>query len=558
MVDIIFLYRVFNRKLRVSFMVVAILMFTSALLEAMALYSIQPMMSLVLLNEPPNIPDFLELSVFVETEMRAIISFAFFLFVTVSVSLLRTKKLFAFACESAVHLSGAVYEEIQGKNYDWQEAYTRGDKLGYMEKVGIIQTKYIQPILLSFSSIFTLFACLLALLEVNSLISSILIVAMCIMFLSTYFVTKGLLLHYAEQIRKVVSERITLLSNVFESYVSIRLTNNQSVFRLRFLKLEELLRQAQNTSQFLLVVPKVIIEYSLLLIVVLTANKLNNGEVDPASLMIELGTSLALLQKLVPASQQIFKMIGDRKIGSAMLKDYRHELFGFETKKASVEEVTFNHISSIRLQHIHKSYGDSHIIENYSNQFSLGDCVVLFGPSGSGKSTLISLMLGLQRPDKGEITINSLDLDSFGKVRFEKVSFLQQKPKLMPGSVLENISWFDRHPNERLIWEVLNMVEMDDWVSSQDNKLNHIINDGNSNLSGGQLQRLCLARELYRRSSLLILDEPTSALDSELSLRIIHRIKEFSSNKILVIITHDIQILKFASKIINSEDFVNG
>lgn len=179
-----------------------------------------------------------------------------------------------------------------------------------------------------------------------------------------------------------------------------------------------------------------------------------------------------------------------------------------------------------------------------------GDIIGIVGPSGSGKSTLVDLLLKRILNYNGKITINGIDLKDINRTSYYNlISYLEQDAFLFKGSLKENIA-FDNFNGENFeISTELSQVKKFNGKKDEDFE----IEIKGKNVSGGEKQRIALARALYKNSNLLILDEFTSALDFETEQEVVKNIEKISKDKIILIITHRKLPLSICNKLIDLE-----
>lgn len=181
-----------------------------------------------------------------------------------------------------------------------------------------------------------------------------------------------------------------------------------------------------------------------------------------------------------------------------------------------------------------------------------GERVSIIGTSGSGKTSFFDLILGQINPDKGQILLSGI-MPRAAQEKFPgAIAYVPQDIYVFEGTIRDNIlcglpsKSFDDH----VMWEVLDQVELVDWVKSHDESLNYLISEGGLNISGGQRQRIGLARALITKPKLLLLDEATSALDRNTEIEIANTIKKFSKNTTILSIAHRATMMKISTKVI--------
>ncbi|MEE4408886.1 MULTISPECIES: peptidase domain-containing ABC transporter [unclassified Serratia (in: enterobacteria)] len=190
------------------------------------------------------------------------------------------------------------------------------------------------------------------------------------------------------------------------------------------------------------------------------------------------------------------------------------------------------------------------LVINHCN-FSIrpGESVAIIGPSGQGKTTLAKLLLGLLKPESGIITIDGLDIRKIGMHNYrERIGCVMQDDILFAGSIADNICFFDSVPDQALIEKSATIAQIHTDILAMPMGYHSLVGDMGSSLSGGQIQRVLLARALYRQPDFLILDEASSHLDIERERFINDSIKSMSITRI--IIAHRPETIRSADRVI--------
>ncbi len=179
-----------------------------------------------------------------------------------------------------------------------------------------------------------------------------------------------------------------------------------------------------------------------------------------------------------------------------------------------------------------------------------GSKVAFIGPSGAGKSTLADLMCGVLTPSSGEILVESLAVESKTSQR-HAIAYVPQKPGLVSGSLAQNVALgIEKHDiDETQVWAALERANLRDLVSSLPDGLHTNLGNYRDGLSGGQIQRLGLARALYSRPGLLVMDEATSALDAESEGEIAMALDQMRGKVTVVLIAHRLNTVQHADKV---------
>jgi ATP-binding cassette subfamily B protein len=191
-------------------------------------------------------------------------------------------------------------------------------------------------------------------------------------------------------------------------------------------------------------------------------------------------------------------------------------------------------------------------LTDISFEVSRGDTVAFVGPSGSGKTTLVKLLVGLYAPQAGDILYNdhpaaTIDLDQFR----ERIGFVTQDTQLFSGTIRENLLFVNPRATDQECLEVLRQAACDSLLARADRGLDTVIGEGGVKVSGGEKQRLSIARALLRHPHLLVFDEATSSLDSLTEEEIGETIRDVAMRRdvITILIAHRLSTIMHADRI---------
>ncbi len=210
-----------------------------------------------------------------------------------------------------------------------------------------------------------------------------------------------------------------------------------------------------------------------------------------------------------------------------------------------IESLDFNNVSFK-----HKTASQS-AVENINFNIKKGETVAFVGPSGSGKTTLVKLLVGLYPPAQGKVLYNSIDSSEIDLLDLRKqLGFVTQDAQLFSGTIRENLLFVKPNASDKEIIDALHRASCDTLLKRADDGLNSTIGEGGIKISGGEKQRLSIARAILRNPNLLIFDEATSALDSITEEEINATIRNISDqNRITVLIAHRLSTVMHADKI---------
>ncbi|MBW8522842.1 ABC transporter ATP-binding protein/permease [Chryseobacterium chendengshani] len=212
----------------------------------------------------------------------------------------------------------------------------------------------------------------------------------------------------------------------------------------------------------------------------------------------------------------------------------------------SVEKLGFNHVS---FKHQSASYK---ALNDISFEVKNGETIAFVGPSGSGKSTLVKLLVGLYRPKEGDIFYNNINGNEFDFDELRnQIGFVTQDTQLFAGTIKENLLFVNPDATDEDLQLALKKSSATTLIERAEKGIDTVIGEGGLKLSGGEKQRIAIARALLRKPNLLIFDEATSALDSITEEEITSTIKEISEEKeqITVLIAHRLSTIMHADRI---------
>ena len=203
----------------------------------------------------------------------------------------------------------------------------------------------------------------------------------------------------------------------------------------------------------------------------------------------------------------------------------------------------------IVFQNVEFSYGDIPVLRGINLKIGDGEHVAIVGKSGEGKSTIIDLINGIYNIDSGTLKIDNIDVDKFSlKSLRNQIGVVQQKNVIFERSLRYNIAFTEEKSVDVKVWELLKLVNMSEYVKSMPEGLNTVLEE--NRLSGGQKQKIAIARVLYKQPKILIFDEATSAIDGESETEIEMIIKQSFKEKTRITISHRFSSILRAERII--------
>ena len=218
-------------------------------------------------------------------------------------------------------------------------------------------------------------------------------------------------------------------------------------------------------------------------------------------------------------------------------------------EKIKVEKITFN-INSFTFKE-----ASSPSLKNIKFEVNKGDRVAIIGSTGSGKSTLVNLIPRFYDVEDGEILINGTNIKNFDlKTLRDLIGMVLQENRLFKGTIKENILWGKKDATNEELKHALSVAQIDDYVETLEDKYNAVVEQRGSNFSGGQKQRLCIARALIKKPQILILDDSVSALDATTEANLTNALNKEFKKMIVFTVTQRISSCKNADYVIVMEN----
>lgn len=359
---------------------------------------------------------------------------------------------------------------------------------------------------------------------------------------------------------KSAIESDTAVSNLVSVFRELSVLGKKPVYIDTLYQARIKAANSSAASSYLGGMPRYIIESALLIGVGLfvTAQALSGDIIQAAgtlgvflaggyrltAALLPLQSSLLAIKQLTPAATFAHTLLFSPELTEDQTISKPDSL-----EDANVSEgATGLEISEVSFQY---SDGSRFSLENVSLKIEPGSQVALIGNSGSGKSTLTDIICGLLDPDSGDVNLITAKGDLIRSVGSGLLSYVPQRPGMVPGSIAENVALGESGPaiDRQRVSECLGRANLSEVIEALPEGIDSELGKFQDKLSGGQLQRLGLARALYSKPSLLIMDEATSALDAESEAEIYAALNQMRGKVTIVLIAHRLNTIQHVDKV---------
>jgi ABC-type bacteriocin/lantibiotic exporter with double-glycine peptidase domain len=343
------------------------------------------------------------------------------------------------------------------------------------------------------------------------------------------------------------------LLDALKGYVEGNIYQRKNFFHRRFSKARQIFSKYLFESLSVQTMPNRIIETFAVLGLFVLIVIAKWSDVNDRSTIITIGAFMAAAYKIIPGIVKIINAMGQMRAYDFSI----NELETFAEKAKSEDQIIRSEpIHSIQIQNLNFQYTDNHVIKDFSLSIKKGDFIGISGKSGKGKTTIFNLLLGFLSPSNGKILINDFFVSPKEiKNYWPQISYVRQQSFFIHDTILRNITLQEENYNKEGLESALIISGLYDFIKGSPDGLNKIITENGKNISGGQQQRIAIARALYKNAELILLDEPFNELDETSATLLSEHFKEIAATgKTVIMITHDSKCLSFCSQIISLDE----
>jgi ATP-binding cassette subfamily B protein len=279
-------------------------------------------------------------------------------------------------------------------------------------------------------------------------------------------------------------------------------------------------------------------------------------EASSTTSLTSLGASMLVMLRSLSYGQALQAAYVSLSSSAPVIDELQRRLAELEAGRRKGGGAAVGAVGPLTAEKLSFAYaGGRDVLHDVSFTIEPREIVGIVGPSGGGKSTLVQLLLGLREPRTGRILAGGREIGTFDPSDWaRRVTFVPQEPNLIVGSVADNIRFLRPDVSDADVERAARLAYLHDEVVALPEGYERRIGDHGSHLSGGQAQRLCIARALVEQPDVLILDEPTSALDVRSEHLIRETLRDLRADMTVVIIAHRLSTLEFCDRIMVIQD----
>ncbi|HMK02620.1 MAG TPA: ABC transporter ATP-binding protein [Ferruginibacter sp.] len=394
---------------------------------------------------------------------------------------------------------------------------------------------------------------IIAILLFNAKIFLLLLLILLPPVIIVFWFVKKRLAHAKKHIQATNERSFQYLMDALKGYVESNIYDRNDFFLRRFINSRKKFSAHLFESMALQTLPGRVIEIFAVLglfILIVIAKWTGNND---SAMLITIGAFMAAAYKIIPGIVKVINVSGQMRAYEFSINDLEQSKTINSTRAA---EKPADEFRSMELRNISFKYADQPVLGNFNLGVKKGDFIGITGRSGKGKTTILNLLLGFLPPGNGEVLINEGPVSSDEiKKYWPVVAYVRQQGFFIYDSILRNITLEETGYNNENLRYALNVSGLEKIISKFPEGLEKVITENGKNISGGQQQRISIARALYKNASLFLLDEPFNELDEESTVLLLEHFKQLAaSGQTVVMITHDKKSLSYCSKIVSLDE----
>jgi ATP-binding cassette subfamily B protein len=425
-----------------------------------------------------------------------------------------------------------------------------------------IQNAYMMTLRMAMRAPASLIIAMIAAFTINAELASIYLVAVAILSVIMVFIMNRATKYFKEVFEKYdalnesVQENVSAI-RVVKAYVREDYENNK--FKKAALNIYNMFVKAESNVVFMSPIMTGTVYVCILLISWLGAHMIVGGSLTTGNLMSLLTYCMTILMNLMMLAM-IFVMLTMASASGKRIAEVIEEKTNITNNDKAIKEVPDGSISFDHVSFAYNQTSDEPVLKDINLEIKPGETIGIIGGTGSAKSSLVNLISRLYDVTGGSVKVGGIDVRDYDlETLRDQVSVVLQKNVLFSGTILDNLRWGNKDASLEECQRACRMACADEFIEKMPQGYNTEIEQGGTNVSGGQRQRLCIARALLKKPKILILDDSTSAVDTATDAKIRKAFAEEIPGTTKLIIAQRISSVQGCDRIIVMDDGkVNG
>lgn len=544
---------ILDKKDRKSLFILGIFLFISLLLEIMGIGMIIPLLSIFLDSNQDflilfKIKDYNEDYILI---LFTLVIFILYVFKSIFLIVLSTKQN-RFIYNLSARISNKIFENILNLEYQTFISKNSSEYVKTLQNEMSVFTAflvYLLTIIVEGIFIIIIFLTILLVEPIGTLINTVVIGLSSVIFLS-FFDKK--LKYWGKKREQLDKKLFLILNSTLGGIKEIILLNRKSFFKNFYFDNNFLKSRFAANNQAVGQFPKIYLEFIAVFSIISFVITLNYFEYSNELILIKLGVFAFASFKILPSTSKIINAVQHLRFYEPSVDIIYNESKNTNIASVSIKELKEEKLfESIKIQDIKFSYDKKNtLLDGINFQIEKGDWFGIIGPSGSGKSTLIDLITGLIKPKYGKIYFNDILIQNI-KNKNKWFGYVPQNIFLTDDSIINNITLgIEKNDIDfNKVKKILEQCEIEKFISKLPYGIYTQVGERGVKISGGQLQRIGIARALYSNPQILILDESTSSLDVETEKKILKTLKTLNKSLTIIMIAHRKETLINCNKV---------
>ena len=421
------------------------------------------------------------------------------------------------------------------------------------EEVNAFGVGVMNQIINFFADIILIIGIIAFIFYINVKIASIVVLIFAIILCLYYFFIKNYLYDLGQKRQDITLKYYKNLNQILHGIKDIKLYKSEDFYFKIFSSSNKELGSISAKTLTINQIPRLGIEIFLISLITIFILNMNNLGFDNQGSLELIGLFALASFRMMPAASKILVSMQVFRLHKASVDLLSHQINLKDTNEYnmnSISEIDFK--NKITIKNLNYNYDDNSNFElkNINLEIKKNEIVGIIGESGSGKSTLLDIIVGLLNPKTGQIQIDDLNVNDNLNSYQNKFGYISQFSFILDDSIKNNITFGkEKSDTKNLFSNIIKNVQLEEYVHNLKDGINTNIGEKGSKISGGQAQRISIARSLYRNPEIIVLDEATSALDENTENEILKIFQENLKDKTILIVSHRENTMKICDKI---------